>query len=371
MKIWVVGRGYPTKQNRMWGLFEFEQAKILASHGHEVCYLALTLSFFRRGDVRGLSEFVEEGVHVLHASRLFFPGKIGIYIPQYEDNCWKVLARKAEELIGFPDVIHVHYPAMIGNINVIESYHRRGSKLIATEHWSRVLAGQLKKPDMERLSYYARNADYFSAVSDALLEAVSRVVRIEAPSGVLPNSIASSFVPKSIPHSGFQYLVVGRLEPIKQIDSIISAFQEAFSGEEDIRLRIVGSGTEAGKLKKLVRKGHSVSFAGSLSVSEVAEEMACCDALISYSKYETFGVPIIEAWASGKPAIVSDSSGVASYMTDDLGLVVDHENIEELVLAMRQLKNNADSYSAESIAELCVESFGSERLYQRLMSCYL
>ena len=54
MKIWIIGRGYPTTENRNWGSFEFEQAKLLSENGYEVVYIALTLSFFDRKDTENL-----------------------------------------------------------------------------------------------------------------------------------------------------------------------------------------------------------------------------------------------------------------------------------------------------------------------------
>ena len=32
MKIWIIGRDYPTVSNNGWGSFEFEQAKLLAKY---------------------------------------------------------------------------------------------------------------------------------------------------------------------------------------------------------------------------------------------------------------------------------------------------------------------------------------------------
>ena len=371
MIVWVIGRGYPTKENRMWGLFELEQAKLLAAHGHRVCYLALTLSFFSRGDARGLSAFDEDGVHVFHCSRLFFPGKTGVYIERFEDACWERLTREAERITGCPDVIHVHYPAMVGNINVMERYRERGASVVATEHWSRVLTGNMKAPDRKRLAYYAAHASALTAVSEVLLHAIERSVEVTVPTGVLPNTVSSLFAPGEVPHHGFRFLVVCRLEPLKQVDEIIRAFQAEFSGETDVSLHIVGSGSELKKLRgAAAASGERVSFTGTLPVEDVAEEVRACDALVSFSQYETFGVPVIEAWACGKPAIVSDTSGVAPYVTGKVGLVVDHSDSGALRSAMRHIRDAAASYSAEHIASYCSETFGPERLYQRLMDLY-
>ena len=104
MKIWVVGRGYPTPANKMWGSFELEQARLLARNGHDVSYIALTLSFFNRKDPRGMRIFDEDGVKVYAYSHLYFPGKFGVYWEGFEDKCWRLLYSKVEAVSGLPDI---------------------------------------------------------------------------------------------------------------------------------------------------------------------------------------------------------------------------------------------------------------------------
>ena len=125
MKIWVIGRGYPTTSNKMWGSFEFEQAKLLARNGHDVSYISLTLSFFDRKDPRGYRNFIEDNVNVHAYSHFYFPGKFGIYWEKFEDKCWAKILGKAQEVSGLPDVIHVHYPSMISSIREIEKYRNK------------------------------------------------------------------------------------------------------------------------------------------------------------------------------------------------------------------------------------------------------
>lgn len=78
MKIWIIGRGYPTTSSGMWGSFELEQARLLARKGYDVSYIALTLSFFDRKAPRGLRNFQNGGVKVYACSYFFCPGKAGM-----------------------------------------------------------------------------------------------------------------------------------------------------------------------------------------------------------------------------------------------------------------------------------------------------
>lgn len=372
MKIWVIGRGYPTPANKMWGSFELEQAKLLARHGHKVSYLALTLSFFNRKDPRGMRVFEEDGVTVIAYSHIYFPGKLGIYWERYEDSCWRRLFAEAEKQ-GVPDLIHIHYPSMISSINEINAYKKRGIKIFVTEHWSRVLIGTLKPHELARLKYYAKNANCFASVSEMLEESVKRQIDVNVPTKIIPNIVSPVFFKNSkkrVHSDSFTFVLVGRLVPLKQFDVVIKEFLRTFEKADSAALKIIGSGSERSKLESICAGDKRIVFLGEISLQNVAREITSADVLISYSKYETFAVPVAEAWASGKPAIVSDKSGVASYVTRDMGIVVNADVDIQLGKAMRYLYDNYYSFDPNKISASAKEYFSDSAIIERLERMY-
>ena len=372
MKIWVIGRGYPTNANRHWGSFELEQAKLLACSGHEVCYLALTLSFFSRKDPRGFRHFREDGVEIYADSRLYFPGKLGIRAGWYEDYYWASLMNHAREDYGLPDVIHVHYPSMISSIRVMEDYRMQGVRLFVTEHWSRVLINKLHRFERKRLEYYAKFANCFASVSEPLLDAVKTLVTVTVPTEVIPNIVSPIFFiqPEKQNAEEFVFITVGRLVPLKQFDQVVEQFRRVFAPEEPIRLKLIGPGSEHSRLECLASGDSRISFLGSISIERVAEEVAQANALVSFSEYETFGVPVAEAWACGKPTIVSDTSGIAAYMTDTLGETVAHNEPNQLGEAMRRMVLNRNAYQPKEISGAAAQHFSSETILNHLEAMY-
>ena len=73
MKIWIIGRSYPTPQNKMRGSFELEQAKMLAKHGHNVTYLAVILHPIHKVKKWGYVHFEDGAVQVYTDSDGLFP----------------------------------------------------------------------------------------------------------------------------------------------------------------------------------------------------------------------------------------------------------------------------------------------------------
>lgn len=373
MKIWVVGRDYPTVANNMWGSFEFEQAKLLAEHGHNVSYISLTLSFFSRGDKRGFRTFEDSSVKVYACSHLYFPGKISVYLEKFEDKCWEKLMLKAFNDMGLPDIIHIHYPSMIGSINVIESYRKKGAKIFVTEHWSRVLTDRLKNFEINRLAYYAEKANCFFSVGKPLQDAVRKKVNVSVPMEVIPNNISPAFSLNEITDTkkkNFVFLAVGRLTALKQFDVIIREFNALFNKNDSVRLKIIGSGEDLSKLKNEAGNSGKITFTGTLSKKEVAKEMANADALVSYSKYETFCVPIVEALFCGKPVISSDTTGVSSFINKKLGIVADHKDPNKLREAMNYIYNNIDKYDPKLISDFANDNFSGNAIYHKFIAAY-
>ena len=374
MKIWVIGRGYPTTSNGMWGSFELEQAKLLTRNGYEVSYLALTLSFFDREDPRGLRVFEDSSVKIYAYSHFYFPGKAGIYWESFEDNCWKALFEKAEKDSGVPDVIHVHYPSMVSSINEIKKYRSRGVKLFVTEHWSRVLINTLKKHELARLQYYAKNANCFASVSEALENAVKKLVPVQVPMVVIPNIVSPLFFEACTKaqrdNDSFTFISVGRLVPLKQFDVVIKQFLTVFSGSERVKLKIVGSGSARKSLERLAEGSTQISFTGELSLADTAKEISNADALVSFSRYETFAAPVAEAWACGKPVIVSSGSGIAAFVRKENGIVVDSNDFEDLGRAMKGFTENYSTYDPESISSFAKEHFNDKAVMNKLNRMY-
>lgn len=374
MKIWVIGRGYPTPANKMWGSFELEQAKLLARNGHEVSYLALTLSFFNRKDPRGLRVFEDSGIRIYAWSHFYFPGKAGVYWESFEDRCWMRLFERAEADSGMPDLIHVHYPSMISSIHEIERLRTQGVKLYVTEHWSRVLINNLRKYELARLRYYAGHADCFACVSEALQDAVKELVPVTVPMEVIPNIVSPLFFEAgktaAVHGDGFTFISVGRLVPVKQFDVVIRTFLREFSGNEEAKLRIVGFGPERKKLKTLAGGCPRISFTGEISLAETAKEIAKADALVSFSRYETFAAPVAEAWACGKPVVVSAESGISPMVNPENGIVVRSDADNALGEAMKSLLRGEGFDSAEAIAEFAREHFDDQAIMRKLSEMY-
>lgn len=133
-------------------------------------------------------------------------------------------------------------------------------------------------------------------------------------------------------------LYVGRLAVEKNLDWLVS-----FGGKHpEVELVFVGDGPERGRLQRALPEA---VFTGFLRGEELARAYADADVFAFPSQTETFGNVVLEAQASGLPAVVTDRGGpreiIASGRTGYVA--AESEQFEQYVL---ELLRDADKRQA-------------------------
>lgn len=371
MYVWVVGKAIPSRKNNMYGSFEFEQALMLAKNGIKVVYIGL--------DFRPIHRWRKWGIHreqygKMCAYELDLPIRpIPFFQNRIEQSFCVNLYRKIEQEHGTPNLIHVHFPAM-RSYYAHEKYQKRGVKIIATEHWSQVQKKELPRWCSKNLSWFVENADVFVCVGELLKRSVVEYTGTNKELKVIPNVINHEFqyVPQE-PNNKFTFVAVGRLIQAKRFDLMIEAFARAFPNKNDIELVIVGGGEEYTNLKKQIKNlgmEKRICLLGVLSHAETAKEVQMAQALVCASNFETFGVPIIEAWACGKPVIGTDALGLLEYMDKNLGVIVKANSEEQMVEALKEIYEKRDTFNGKQISQFAFKHFGENVILQNLLDIY-
>lgn len=99
-------------------------------------------------------------------------------------------------------------------------------------------------------------------------------------------------------------LHVGRLSPEKRFDIVLKAVAELEPKEPELRLLVVGKGPSADQYKRMAKDlgiKDKVVFTGFLPDEELPIAYASCEALVIASTFETQGLVVLEALASGTP----------------------------------------------------------------------
>jgi glycosyltransferase involved in cell wall biosynthesis len=100
---------------------------------------------------------------------------------------------------------------------------------------------------------------------------------------------------------------VGRLTAEKNVRMLARLEKALFDlGHRDFRFVVVGEGAEGEWLQNNMRQAE---FTGVLTGAELSRTFANFDVLAFPSETDTFGLVVLEAFASGVPAVVSDRGG--------------------------------------------------------------
>lgn len=136
----------------------------------------------------------------------------------------------------------------------------------------------------------------------------------------------------------FIFLTVGRLVPIKNIALQIQAFKIVAKNNNRVKLWVVGSGPEDGKLRKLATDlmPGMVKFWGWQEHVEPFYQQA--DAFLLTSDYEGWGMAVIEAARYGLPIIMTDTGCAREFIRDnENGLIVPLGDVQVLAGKMARL----------------------------------
>jgi phosphatidylinositol alpha 1,6-mannosyltransferase len=238
--------------------------------------------------------------------------------------------RKLEPLLRHfrPDMIQITGPSDVGMLGTWIS-QGMGIPLAAT--WQTNLHQYARRRAAAALSFVpqAITSKPLEAMESASFTALARYYRIPkllfAPNRETVQSLEAAtgkpcflmshavdtdvFKPEFRNRQGgpFQIGYVGRLTTEKGVRQL-ARLEEALlsTGHQDFRIVVVGEGGEEAWLRKHLRQA---DFRGVLTGPELSRAFADFDLLAFPSETDTFGLVVLEALASGVPAVVTGSGG--------------------------------------------------------------
>lgn len=134
-----------------------------------------------------------------------------------------------------------------------------------------------------------------------------------------------------LPEGPINILTVARLRKYKGLEFLIEAIKSLKDRMPDVKLSILGKGTEKANLKKLVKKlglEQNVEFVDEpVPNYKMPFVYGDCDIYVQPSIIEPYGIAVLEAMACGKPVIGTKVSGMRDTIRDgETGVLVNPEN---------------------------------------------
>lgn len=147
-------------------------------------------------------------------------------------------------------------------------------------------------------------------------------------------------------------LAVGTLSPRKNFTRLIKAYARVVPKHDDTHLVIVGpEGWNYGDLLKF-KESDKVHFIGYVDGDDIATLYSLAKIFVFPSLYEGFGMPPLEAMASGCPVITSNVSSLPE-VVGNAAMLIDPYSVEEISTAIDVILSN--HYMALDMKEKGIE----------------
>jgi glycosyltransferase involved in cell wall biosynthesis len=284
-----------------------------------------------RNKVQLISGGGKTGKHKGDFSKLWYPAKI------------KILKKLISEFK--PDILHAHYATSYGLLGSMSGFH----PYILSAWGSDVF-------DFPKRSIAHRKLLKWNLSKADLILSTSKIMKTElvkytsANVELTPFGIdLDKFLKIEIPARDYVCIgTVKSLERIYGIDILINAFKIVVDKLPGLKLKLIiaGDGLLKEALESLARDnriGHLIEFKGRVPHEEVPALLSQLDIFVNVSRFESFGVSVLEASACEVSVVVSDSGGLTEVVLENItGLVVPSGDAGKLADALVHLINHAD-----------------------------
>jgi glycosyltransferase involved in cell wall biosynthesis len=280
---------------------------------------------------------------------------------------------------GKPDLVHVHVTM---NAGLIALWIKKefGIEYVVTEHWSGLL------PEAQNNFYNKStafkllwkkvidNAKSLTVVSRYLGNTINEKI-MKKDYVVIPNVVNTDIfkpVIKQFDDLTTKFIHISRLDYQKNPEAIFKAFSLLKQQTENFRLIIFSNETEAIKqLSKQYDLENKIEHYTEVRQDEMVKKMQMADALVLFSRYETFGCVVAEANACGLPVIVSDIPTMHELVKEKVnGIFAANENAEDLAQKLLWFIQNKNAFATSEIANVTNALYNYNKVGQQLNDWY-
>jgi glycosyltransferase involved in cell wall biosynthesis len=324
----------------------------------------------------------EDGLRVIRSIYYKIPGNERLNINRWVKSTLRLFGRYYKRF-GRPDLMLVHSVTWAGP-GAAKIHSRYGIPYLIAEHRSffvrsTEVARKMVKPfyiPFFGQAYYG--CEKLILVSESMKGGLLELLPgLESRITIIPNMVNGEYfkfpdeVRKEDP---FVFITAGRLAEVKGLDILISAFKTLIEQtNRQVLLKILGRGEIRAKLEQQVSRAglqDRVFFPGRVTRDRVVCEMQDANCYILASRYEAFGVVLIEAMATGLPVISTRSGGPEYIVDESCGYLVEPDNVEAMTEAMLKMMSEYDRFNQEEIRERTLQYYGSQVITEKYINIF-
>lgn len=355
-KILIISNMYPSKKHPHYGVFVKHTAEVLRSAGNKVDVSCIEK---KKGKI----------------------SKVCTYLAFYVSTVCRIM-------FGKYDILYLHYishtalPVLLAakfkHVHIVANVH--GNDVVAETKSDEKYFGMVRKL-LEKALYVICPSNYFQEVvmNDF---SVSRDRTIVYPSGGVDTDFFTDMDRQdALRHFGLgagkKYIgYVSRIEVNKGWDIFLRAGKKLISENDDIRLVVVGDGTQETEYEKLVDELGIKKYVYKydlLPQNEIVYIYNLLDVFVfpTYRKSESLGLVGLEAMSCKTVTVLPDRYGPSSYGVDSVNCFVFRSgDAKSLAGTIERALNSSDRKSIVENARKTAIQYNHENTDHILASCF-
>jgi len=354
MKILVIPSWYPNEKDPLWGNYFIKQAEALSD------YADVSMLYINRVGLKELKklnkEKITDGYYDSKYSFKFYKKSIINFKSISLDYSFKRYKKAAYsaykdfvKYIGIPDVILVEsiLPAGLAAQYIGE---KEGIPYVVHAHSEYVMKNPIFTKYVDEIMSHAAS---YMAVNTRILNVVSEKRK---DCHLIPNFIdCKKFDVKGVKKGkDFNLISICNFYKVKALDVLLKALDIVVNkeGYTNVKLKIVGTGENKHYYMSVANSlnlNSNVEFIGYVDNSKIPGLLNSSNVLCVSSTFETFCIPIIEAFASGIPVITTNCDGPLEIVDESNSLVVPINDVEKYAESIIYMLKNYKNYKKSNL----------------------
>lgn len=381
MHILIIASWYKKSMEEVHAPFIEEQARMLLNAGFNVGVFHPYFTGGFKDRIRRNKEEVENFDD--NGLQTWYYGEKSV-VPFFRNIIYDHLCKNAEKVFleyvkknGKPDILHAHSVFMGG---IFSHYLSKKYKIpyLITEHATKLITDfkLLNKADYDYIKIVLENSTQSIYVSSFQQSEMTSNFQLKNNNKSVINNVLNpifKYQPLFKNKSKFTIIIIGGLTERKNHIMLFDAIKILQARNIECIVKVIGDGVYRDKLENYVSSNllnNNIVFYGALSRSKVFMEIINSHCVVSVSKFETFGVNLIEGLGVGRPIISTNSGGPSEIVSKENGILLKSYKVEELVNAIIYMKENYNNYNLKNISTECHKRYSEEIILTEVSNLY-
>ncbi len=361
LKIMIIPSWYPNKSDPLWGNYFIKQAEALSQ------YADVSMLYVNRASIKQpidyFSEKKTDGYYKDKYAFKFYKKTIINLKSVSLEYSYKKYAResyraynKLKEIIGKPDVI-LAMSALPAGLGARYISKKENIPYVIHAHSEGIMINPEYK---DYVTSIIKDASDYMAVN----ESIKKIIESKRKNcHLVPNFIdCNKFKIGKKDSKDFTLISVSNFYKVKAIDVLLKAMDIVVNknGNKNVKLKIVGTGEYKDFYEGIARSlnlNDNVEFVGYVENDKLPELYSKSHALCVSSTFETFCIPIVEAFASGIPVITTDCVGPLEIVNKDNAIVTPINDIDKYAESILNMIKNYKKYDSKKIKEYAFNKY--------------